>query len=168
MPPRHWGRVHEREAIRKKTTSSHSKHGRQTRDGTQPDKRHRGRTMTEQGDRAPQVSVNLGELLVRVDHDHDLLCELIGIFKEEFPRLLQELREAVGREDVKKVETTGHALKGMLLGLSVTRAAALVARLEQTARERKTAGLTDAWVAFEGEVEGLLAELDGYMEETRL
>jgi len=59
-------------------------------------------------------------------------------------------------------------LKGMLLGLSVTRAAALVARLEQTARERKTAGLTDAWVAFEGEVEGLLAELDGYMEETRL
>lgn len=43
--------------------------------------------MTQQRGRSSQVAVNLTELLVRVDNDHDLLCELIGIFKEEFPRL---------------------------------------------------------------------------------
>jgi HPt (histidine-containing phosphotransfer) domain-containing protein len=121
--------------------------------------------MTEQHDGAPQVAVNLNELLVRVDNDHDLLCELIGIFKEEFPRLQQELRQAVAREDVKKVETTGHALKGMLLGLSVTRAAASAARLEQMAREGTIAGLTDALILFDAEVKGLLAELVGYATE---
>jgi HPt (histidine-containing phosphotransfer) domain-containing protein len=122
--------------------------------------------MTEQRDRAQQVAVNLSELLVRVDNDHDLLRELIGIFKEEFPRLQQELRQAVDREDVKKVEITGHALKGMLLGLSATRAAASAARLEQMAREGTTAGLTDALILFDAEVEGLLAELDGYATES--
>jgi two-component system, sensor histidine kinase and response regulator len=128
----------------------------------------KGATMTEQRDGAPQVAVNLSELLVRVDNDHDLLCELIEIFKEEFPRLLEELRQAVAREEVKNVETTSHALKGMLLGLSVTRGAELVARLEQMAREGKTAGFADALTDFEGEVEGLLAELDGYTAETEL
>ena len=45
--------------------------------------------MKKQGDRLSQIGVNLPELLLRVENDHDLLCELIGIFKEEFPRLLQ-------------------------------------------------------------------------------
>jgi HPt (histidine-containing phosphotransfer) domain-containing protein len=118
--------------------------------------------MTGQRDGFSEVVVNLPELLVRVDNDRDLLCELIGIFKEEFPRLLQELQPSVVREDARQVEVTSHALKGMLSGLSVTRAAAIAARLEQMGREGKTSGLTDALTLFEREVSDLLPELDGY------
>jgi hypothetical protein len=56
-----------------------------------------GATMTLQRGRSSQVAVNLPELLIRVDNDHDLLCELIGIFKEEFPHILQSLRQFVVR-----------------------------------------------------------------------
>src|SRR4029077_4305716 len=100
-----------------------------------------------------------------LDNDHDLLCELIGIFKEEFPRLLQSLRQSVACGDMKNVEATSHALKGMLSGLSVTRAAALAAGLEQMAREGKTSGQTEALALFESEVADLMPELDAYAEE---
>jgi len=123
--------------------------------------------MIEQRDRSSEVAVNLSELLVRVDNDLDLLCELIGIFKEEFPRLLQALQQSVAREDAKQVEVTSHALKGMLSGLSVTRAAAIAARLEQMGREGKTSGLTEALALFESEVADLLPELDACAEEAK-
>ena len=121
--------------------------------------------MTQQRGRSSQVAVNLPELLVRVDNDHDLLRELIGIFKEEFPRLLRSLQQFVVSGDMKNVEATSHALKGMLSGLSVSRAAALAAGLEQMARDGKTSGLTEDLALFESEVADLLPELDAYAEE---
>ena len=117
--------------------------------------------MIEQRDRSSKMAVNLPELLLRLDNDLDLLCELIGIFKEEFPRLLQALRQSVACENSKQVEVTSHALKGMLSGLSVTRAAAIAARLEQMGREGKMSGLADVLTLFQREVADLLPELDG-------
>src|ERR1700681_3104666 len=118
--------------------------------------------MTQPGDRSSQGAVNLGELLTRVEYDHDLLCELIGIFKEEFPLLLQSLRQSVARGDMKAVEAKSHALKGMLLGLSVKQAAESASRLEQMAREGEELGLTGSLTLFEHEVAELLPELDSY------
>jgi HPt (histidine-containing phosphotransfer) domain-containing protein len=123
--------------------------------------------MTQKGDRTSHGTVNLGELLARVENDHELLRELIGIFKEDFPRLLQSLQRSVAREDMKNVEATSHALKGMLSGLSVTQAAATASRLEQLGREGKTSGLMDALTLLESEVAQLLPELDACAEETK-
>jgi HPt (histidine-containing phosphotransfer) domain-containing protein len=119
----------------------------------------------EQRDRLAQGFVNLDELLMRVENDHVLLCELIGIFKEGFPRLLQSLQESVARGDMKNVEATSHALKGMLAGLSVTRAAGVASRLEQIGREGKTLELLDSLALLEREVADLFPELDGYTIE---
>jgi HPt (histidine-containing phosphotransfer) domain-containing protein len=102
-----------------------------------------------------------------LENDHDLLCELIGIFKEEFPRLFESLQQSVALGDVKNVEATSHALNGMLSGLSVTQAASAASRLEQIAREGKTVELTDALILLEDRVTGLLTELDGYTPETK-
>ena len=124
--------------------------------------------MIERRPRSSEVAVNLPELLVRVDDDRDLLCELIGIFKEEFPRLLHALQQSIARGDAKQVEFTSHVLKGMLSGLSVTRAAAIAERLEHMGREGKTSGLTDALTLFEREVADLLPELDSYTTGTGL
>jgi HPt (histidine-containing phosphotransfer) domain-containing protein len=121
--------------------------------------------MIQKGDGSSQGAVNLGELLTRVENDHELLRELIGIFKEDFPRLLQSLQQSVAREDMKNVEATSHALKGMLSGLSVTQAAGTASRLEQMGREGKTSGLTDALALLESELAQSLPELDAYAEE---
>jgi HPt (histidine-containing phosphotransfer) domain-containing protein len=109
--------------------------------------------------------VNLNELLTRVENDHELLRELVDIFKKDLPFLLQSLQKSVAREDMKNVEATSHALKGMLSGLSVTQAAATASRLEQMGREGRTSELTDALALLESELADLLPELDAYASE---
>ena len=123
--------------------------------------------MKQKDDRTLQGAVDLADLLARVENDHELLCELIVIFKEDFPRALQTLQESVAREDMKTVELTSHALKGMLSGLSVMQAAATASRLEQMGREGKTSGLTDALTLLESQVAQLLPELDAYADEAK-
>jgi HPt (histidine-containing phosphotransfer) domain-containing protein len=123
--------------------------------------------LTQAGDRSSQGAVNLDELLTRVENDRDLLRELIGIFKDQFPRLLQSLQQSVARGDMKGVEATSHSLKGMLSGLSVTQAAGTASRLEQMASEGEKLGLTEALALLESEVTGLLTELDAYAAEVK-
>jgi HPt (histidine-containing phosphotransfer) domain-containing protein len=123
--------------------------------------------MTIHSDRLSEVGVDLSDLLLRLENDIDLLGELVSIFKEEFPTLLRELQESIAREDIKKIEVTSHAMKGMLSGLSATRAAAIASQVEQMARDGKSSGLADSLTALEREVDNMLPELDAYMVEAQ-
>jgi signal transduction histidine kinase/CheY-like chemotaxis protein len=111
--------------------------------------------------------VNLPELLTRVDNDRELLCDLISIFKEEFPGYLKSLENAIVRKNVAEIANVSHTLKGMLSNLAVAKASASAARLEQLARAGETASLRDAFAAFERDVHGLLPEMESYMAEAR-
>lgn len=117
------------------------------------------------GDRPSKKIVNLDDLLIRVENDQVLLCELVDIFKEEFPPLLASLQESVARRDVRTAEDASHALKGILSGLSVTRAAELASRLEEMARAGETLELPDALSLLELEVADLFPELDTYTKK---
>ena len=105
------------------------------------------------------------ELLARVDNDRELLHDLLTIFKEEFPRYLQALRAAVESGDGKLVTVAAHTLKGMLLNLAASQAAAAVGRLEQLGRSGETLGFQDALAAFERDATSLLPQLDACMAE---
>lgn len=118
--------------------------------------------MTQQRDHSSHGAVNLNELLTRVENDHELLRELVDIFKKDLPDLLQSLQKSVAREDMKNVEATSHALKGMLAGLSVTQAAATASRIERMGREGRMSGITEALTFLESELADLLPELDAY------
>ena len=109
--------------------------------------------------------VDLPELLTRVDNDRELLRDLLIIFKEDFPRHLQALQEAVARQDVRQAMVVSHTLKGMLLNLAVSEAAASVAQLEQLASGGGEVSLKEALAAFEQQVQGLLPEMETYMTE---
>jgi HPt (histidine-containing phosphotransfer) domain-containing protein len=111
------------------------------------------------------VTFDYGELLVRVDNDRELLRDLLVIFKEEFPRNLLALREAVAASDGNRVATAAHTLKGMLLNLAANQAAATAARLEQLGRKGDASGYTEGLAAFESDARNLLPELDAYMTE---
>jgi HPt (histidine-containing phosphotransfer) domain-containing protein len=107
--------------------------------------------------------LNLSELLVRVDNDFELLREVIGICTAEIPRHISLLREAVSQGDMKSIEQAGHTLKGMLLHLAATRAAAAADRLEQLGRSGDATTLRSAVALFESEVAKLITELEAYM-----
>jgi len=112
-------------------------------------------------------AMNLEELLIRVENDRELLCQLLGIFKTEFPRLLERLQQSVARQDVKNVEAASHAMKGMLSGISAIQAAVTASRLEEMGRNKEVSGLSDTLALFESQWADLLPELDACAEEMR-
>jgi HPt (histidine-containing phosphotransfer) domain-containing protein len=111
------------------------------------------------------LAFDYAELLERVDRDRELLRDLLTIFKEEYPRSLLVLREAVQAKDSKRVAAAAHALKGMLSTLAATQAAATAARLEQMGQRGETSALLEVFTSFEREVARLLAQVDASMPE---
>jgi two-component system sensor histidine kinase/response regulator len=77
----------------------------------------------------PDAMFDLAELLARVENDRELMRELLLIFKEEFPRRLHDLRDAVDSQDAEKVAAEAHTMKGMLSNLAAIAAAGAAARL---------------------------------------
>jgi HPt (histidine-containing phosphotransfer) domain-containing protein len=126
-----------------------------------------GKYMTNNANLSGTSRVNLPELLARVDNDRELLCDLLSIFKEEFPGYIKSLEEAVFRKDAADVAGISHTLKGMLSNLAVAKASASAARLERLAQAAETASFPDAFAAFERDVRGLLPEMESYMAEAR-
>jgi HPt (histidine-containing phosphotransfer) domain-containing protein len=111
------------------------------------------------------LTFDLGELLARVGNDRELLHDLLTIFKEEFPRYLQALREAVHSGDGKLVAAAAHGLKGMLLNMAAGQAAAAAGRLEQLGCSGEASGFQEAFLAFERDAMTLLSQLDACMAE---
>jgi len=105
------------------------------------------------------------ELLARVENDREPLRDLLTIFKEDFPRQLLALREAVRARDGGRVATAAHTLRGMLSNLAATQAAATAARLEQMGRKEEVSRFQEALTAFENDAKKLLPQLDACMAE---
>ena len=105
------------------------------------------------------------ELLARVENDRELLRDLLTIFKEDFPRQLLTLREAVEAKDGDLVATAAHTLRGMLSNLAASQAAATAARLEQMGRKKEILGFQEAFGVFENDANKLLPQLDACMAE---
>ena len=124
-----------------------------------------GETMGKTRDMSEGSSINFPELLSRVDNDRELLLDLFAIFKDDFPRRLQALQDAVSHDDMKQIAMVSHTLKGMLLNLAVTRAAKGAAQLEELAHSGENSSVLKALAAFEMEVRGLLPEMEAYTTE---
>ena len=112
-----------------------------------------------------EESFAMSELLERVDHDRELMRDLLEIFKEEFPQRLEELREAANCTDLKRVASASHALKGMMANLSANRAATLAGRLEQIGNGTQSGHLENSLAEFEREAATLLPMLESCLSE---
>lgn len=121
--------------------------------------------MIQPDDRSPYLSVDLPKLLTRVNADRELLRELLGICKEEFPCLLQSLQEAVVRGGMKGEEVIAHAIKGMLASVSLTRAAASAVCLERMGEQCVTQGLPEKLASLDEEASLALAEFETFCTE---
>ena len=84
------------------------------------------------------------EALGYVGGDRELLRELVGIFLDNCPKRLSELREALGRRDCQALQRMAHTIKGELGSFGAKAAVEAALRLETMAR---AGDLTDAEVA---------------------
>jgi PAS domain S-box-containing protein len=92
----------------------------------------------------PKDILDEAALMSRVDGDAQLLSDLVDLFLEEYPHLLEEIRTAIKKEDVKGVERGAHGLKGSTSNLTAKRAADAALKLERLAREGGLLGAEDS------------------------
>ena len=70
----------------------------------------------------------------RVDHNRDLLRELVAVFAEEAPRLLARIEDGIRAGVAGDVRKASHKLKGSLLQFSARTAVAATEELEERAQ----------------------------------
>lgn len=72
--------------------------------------------------------------LSRVGGDVDLLREVVGLFLEEYPHSLDNIRDAVARSDQAAVERHAHSLKGSVSTFGAQQAFDAALALEKQGR----------------------------------
>jgi two-component system sensor histidine kinase/response regulator len=114
--------------------------------------------MTENS-RVTSELIDRASLLERVEGDHELLAEMIQIFMEEAPALMNAMHEALQNGDMAELERTAHSLKGAASNLSskVTSNAAL--NLEQDAKNNDVRSAKESLAEVEGVMKLLLTAL---------
>jgi len=107
----------------------------------------------------PNDVLNLALALEHVGEDFGLLQDAAGLFVEEWPKLLSEIRQAVARRDARTLRQAAHTLKGAAshFGAELTCQAAL--RLETVAREGRLDQAPDALAGLESELARLESAL---------
>ncbi|MBA4062532.1 MAG: hypothetical protein C0501_02275 [Isosphaera sp.] len=97
--------------------------------------------------------------LTRLGGDEALLAELAGLFREEAPRMLAEIRDALSAGDAAGVRRTAHGLKGSAGYVGAPRTVEAARRLELLGESGDLAAAPDALGTLEAEVEQLTAAL---------
>jgi len=96
----------------------------------------------------------------RVGGDAELLREIAVLFLEDYPRVLDELREALSRQDFKTVERTAHGLKGSVSNFGAPAAVEAARAIEMLGREQRLAEVSQVIHTLELALAALRPELE--------
>ena len=103
--------------------------------------------------------------LERVEGDAQLLLELWGIFQEDSPQTLAELRSAVNAGDEWRVHRAAHAFKGGVANFVAPEAVEAAQTLENLGRSGMLEGMRPALLALEDAVERLHEVMTAFEHE---
>jgi PAS domain S-box-containing protein len=78
----------------------------------------------------PQPVIDREDALARVYGDEELLEELLGLFFEDGPNLVKDVREAIDDQDAARLKKTAHAIKGASSNISAGPVTEAALRLE--------------------------------------
>jgi two-component system, sensor histidine kinase and response regulator len=124
--------------------------------------------LVSKGDSSPEAENGLGlngsvevkELLDRLDDDRTLLAELLEIFRREYPDNLQAAQQAINAKRPADLKRAGHTLKGALANLSATNASALAAELESIGRASDVTGAQAVFTRLVAELGNVIRSLE--------
>jgi CheY-like chemotaxis protein/HPt (histidine-containing phosphotransfer) domain-containing protein len=93
--------------------------------------------------------------LDRAGGDEELLRELVGLFLDECPQRMAEIREALARRDAPKLQRAAHTLRGAVANFEAREAVEAARRLETVAGQDDWARAEQAWAALEEAIDRL-------------
>ncbi len=91
--------------------------------------------------------------------DPELLREIVGIFLEDCPRMIGDLRKAIASSNSEASRRAAHTLKGSVAVLGANAVAAAAKEVEQHARAGNLSAAAAAFARVEAEVERLVPVL---------
>jgi HPt (histidine-containing phosphotransfer) domain-containing protein len=89
----------------------------------------------------------------------DLLRDLVQIFGQEYPAMLQKLDEALAAGNCTEIGKLGHKIRGAALQFSAPRVALTAARLEAAGASGSLEGVPEACAQLKVEIAELLEGL---------
>ncbi len=107
------------------------------------------------------------ELLARVEGDRVLLAEIVRLFAEERPALLEAMESALRDGNALQLAQAAHKAKGAFGSLSAPLAQQAAGELELLARHGELALATDVFLRLRQQIERLEAELRALMQDDR-
>jgi HPt (histidine-containing phosphotransfer) domain-containing protein len=84
------------------------------------------------------------EVLARVGGDEKLLRDVVRIFLEDLPTMMEQIRRAVADRDAHNLHQAAHRLKGAVANFSLSGAADAALQLEMMGRSRDLSGVEAA------------------------
>ena len=112
---------------------------------------------------AVEGPIDAADLLARVNGDRELLAELVELFRGDYPKLLEEIRSALGRGDAEALRHAAHTLKGAVGNFSAESAVEAARNLEDIGREDDLSGAEAAVHTLEQELEQLGSVLTAFV-----
>lgn len=97
--------------------------------------------------------------LENTDGSEELLIELAGVFVEECPEMMRQIRAAIDRRDAPALQRTAHSLKGSARIFAAAAVSEAALWLETMGADGDLSGAGDGWTTLAHEVERLMAAL---------
>ena len=117
---------------------------------------------TEQPRQGPDA-IDADVTLARVGGDVDLLQEIIRLFLEECPQLMDKIRVALADGDAGQMQMAAHTLRGSVSNFGASAAVEAARQLEATARTQDLKGAAPMLQTLEQEIERVSSALQGLL-----
>jgi PAS domain S-box-containing protein len=98
--------------------------------------------------------------LDRVGHEEEILREVLGMFVENTPGLMMQIRESIEREDFATLRRATHTLQGTASNFTIPGALKDAYTLENMARAGDISGASQPLVALEATITRLLSAIE--------
>jgi two-component system sensor histidine kinase/response regulator len=105
---------------------------------------------------SPASPIDETDLVRRLHGDAELAAEIVRLFTDECPGLLDDIRVAIDRRDARAVRRAAHTLKGAAATAAAVGIAEAAALLEGLAVEGDVEALDGAWLRISNEASALL------------
>jgi CheY-like chemotaxis protein len=114
----------------------------------------------EPGGSPEEALVDRQAAMACVGGDLNLLAALVNMFRDEVPRMREQVRQALARQDSVAVRRLAHTFKSVLGNLGARPVAAVAGELERLGKSADLAGAPEVW----GRLEHALDRLDAQLE----
>ena len=112
--------------------------------------------------RPPEDSklVDWDEALERVAGDEETLVELVEIFLEQWPQMMDEIEQGVARADHTTLRRAAHTLKGSAAIFGAERVTSVSETLSDMGKKQQLDGADEALRKLQDEMDRLVPELE--------